>query len=291
MLGIFTGVTLQTKNTDGSSAESVNVTATTSTTFTATFASTKTAGFLISTKAPSIQLALTQTHASGDFINNKLDAAQGPSGEATYIPATHSLYLGDTFVAGDAFRLVIMSFNTDTSMPLVIPNNPDTSDRPAVNTMLSPLKINGLQVNRVQTARFAMTLRRDAVQGIGEKIRIYGISSVPDVAVDLDIRETDLSLLSQLTTGSKNLSSQGGTIANDFQDLNYVTRSTLANPVPSSLQLFDPFDASRLICTWTSPQVIPTDITYTSSSKADNTIRITATDITGNFSVTSTNPQ
>lgn len=291
MLGIFPGVSLQTVNANGTNAETVTVTATTGTSFTATFASTKTAGFLITTKAPSIQVTLASTHAAGDGINNKLDAAQGQSGEATYVNATGRLYLGDAFVAGDAFRLVIMSYNTDTSLPTVIPNNPDTTDRPGVNTRLTPLKINGLNANRVSRASFAMSLRRDHVNGIGEPAIVYGISGVPDVAIDMDVRETDLSLLNQLAWGTKNLSSQGGTIANDFQDLNYVTRLNLANAVPASITLSDPFDATKTLCTWNSPQVVTTDITYSSTGRADNTVRITARDITGNFTITATNAQ
>jgi hypothetical protein len=291
MLGIQIGVTLRTVNADGSNGENVQVTAVTGTTFTATFASTKAAGFLITTPAPSFQANVTKTHAAGDPITAQLTTAQGGVGQATYNPTTNRIYLGDTFAAGDVFRIVVLSYNTDTSLPLTIPTTtPDTTDRVAVSTRFIPLKINGLNTNRVTRASLAMTLRRDQVQGIGENAIVYGTSSVPDVAVDLDVRETDLSLLSQFATGSKNLSSQGGTIANDFQDLNYVTRAGIQTAVPASINLYDPFDASRILCTWSVPQVVVTDIAYASTARGDNTVRITARDAIGNLTVTSVNP-
>lgn len=290
MSGIKVGVSLQCANVGGGNAETVQVTATTSTTFTATFASTKTAGFTITSKGPSFQAAFTKTHAASDPLCGALLGTQNFSGNAAYIPTGNKLYVGDTLTAGDAFRLVIMTYNTD-SFPLTIPQTtPDTADRPAVSTRLVPFNINAAAANRVQTASVKLTLKRDHVQGIGENRIIYGISSVPDVAIDFDVKETDLSLLSQLQTGSKNLSSQGGTIQNDFEDLNFITRTNLANAIPVSINLFDPFDASKLLCTWNSPQLVVQDIDYTSSNKADNTVRIKAMDIQGSFSVTYTVP-
>lgn len=291
MLGIVQAATLQVVNADGSNPETITVTSVTGTTFTATFASTKAAGFLITSKSPSFQAAFTKTHAIGDSITPQLNAQQGGNGYATYNPTTQRIYLGDAFVAGDAFRLVIMSYNTDTSLPTSIPTtSPDTTDRPAVSTRFTPIKIGLANVNRASRAHMALTLRRDQVQGIGENAIAYGVSGVPDVAVDIDVRETDIGFLSQLATGSRNLTSQGGTIANDFQDLNYITRAGIVTAQAGTIALYDPFNASRILCTWSVPQVVVTDIAYASTSRADNTIRVTARDAIGNMSVTSTNP-
>lgn len=290
MAGIEVGVTLHCVNTAGTNSENVQVTAITTTTFTATFASTKTAGFLITTAAPSFQATFAKTHAIGDSICGALSATSNYQGNAAFIATGNKLFLGEAITAGDLFRLHIMTYNTD-SFPTAIPNSsPDTTDRAAVAARLVPLKINAATTNRVQSASYKMSLKRDHVNGLGETKNVYGISSVPDVAVDFDVKETDLSLLSQLQTGSKNLTTQGGTIQNDFEDLNYLTRVQLnaSTAVPSSISLFDPFDASKLLCTWSLPQMVVESIDYASSNKSDNTVKVKAMDIQGNLSVTYT---
>jgi hypothetical protein len=291
MLGIQVGVALHCVNAAGTASETVSVTAVTSTTFTATFASAKAINFLISTNAPSFQAAFTKAHAVNDIVCGALLPSNGGvGGTAAFLPTGNKLFIGDAFTVADAFRLTFLSYNTD-SLPTTIPaNTPDTTDRSAVSSRLTPLQINGLGTSRVQSASFKMTVKRDQTQGIGETSIAYGISSVPDVAISLDIKETDMTLLSQLSTGSKNLTSNGGTIANDFQDLNYLTRIQLSAAIPATITLNDPFDATKILCVWNCPQVVVKDIDYSSTQKADNAVKITAMDINGNMTVTYTAP-
>jgi hypothetical protein len=137
-----------------------------------------------------------------------------------------------------------------------------------------------------------MTLKRDQVQGIGENAIVYGISAVPDVAISMDVKEYDSTLLNQLTNQSKNLTGQGGTIQNDFLDLNYQTRKQLDvnYALVSGITLANPYDASKIIATWQTPQMVVKDIDYSSTAKADNTVKITAMDIQGDFTITYTAP-
>ena len=192
--------------------------------------------------------------------------------------------------AGDLIRLVFLSYNTD-SFPLTVPaNTPDTTERAAVAARLAPVKISANQLVRVQSASVKFSLKRDHVQGVGENAIVYGVPAIPDVSIDFDIKEYDLTLLSLLQTGSPNLTSQGGTIQNDFADLNYLTRVQLANAVPFSILVNDPFNVGVTLVSFTSPQIVVKGLDYSSSNKADNTVKVTALDITGNLTVSFTHP-
>ena len=288
MQGIYAGVTLTCANTGGTNSEVISVTSTTSTTFTATFASTKTAGFTIASNAPSFQATFTKPHALNDPINPHLAAAQNGQGYAAFIGG--KLYIGDTIVAGDAYRLTFCTYNTD-SYPLTVPQTtPDTAERAGVSARLVPIQINALGVNRCTSAAFKFSFKRDQVQGLGENKTIYGVPSIPNVDITLDFHENDLSLLSQFKTGSKNLTALGGTIDNDFVALPDISDRQLAVAYPVSITLGDPLNAGNVLCTYSSPQLVIKDIDYSSTNKADNSIKVTAMDITGNFTVSSTVP-
>ena len=290
MLGIEVGVTV-TVDPTGANPEVVQVTAVTSSTFTvAAYAHNHTGPYGVVNFAPSFQATFGHTHLANVNLYPPLNPSQNYNGVAYYNTSNSRLNIGDTFAVGDVFRFVFCSYNTDTSLPLTIPNNADPTDRPGVPSRMIPLTINALNAKRVQRASYKMTLKRDHVQGIGENSIAYGVSSVPDVAIDLDAKETDLSLLAQINIGTQNLTSQGGPLEADFEDLDFITRNTLANAVPTAVNLFDPFNAGSVLCTWASPQFIPTSIGYSSSNKSDNTVRITGMDITGNMTVSYTAP-
>jgi hypothetical protein len=297
MLGIHVGVSLTVDTVASGVQEVVQVTAISPTTFTATYVNSHGAAVPLTTPAPSFQALFAQTHATTAPCAGALAATQGPRGNAYYLASTGHLYTGDTLVAGDVFTLVYLTYNSD-AFPSTIPNaTPDTTDPAGVNTRLVPLNIGAgtslqTMVNRVQSASFKMTLKRDQVQGIGENAIVYGISAVPDVAISMDVKEYDSTLLNQLTNQSKNLTGQGGTIANDFLDLNYQTRKQLDinYALVSGITLANPFDASKIIATWQTPQMVVKDIDYSSTSKADNTVKITALDIQGGFTITYTAP-
>lgn len=304
MIGIYPGVTLQLANADGTSAETQAVASVTSTTFTvATLSTNKTANFVISSKAPSFLCSATKTHAIGDPINVALTPSQNYVGSAAFIgtpatPSTYKLYIGDTINTNDCFRLVFCSYATDASannVPVTIPqNSPDTADRAGVSTRIVPVTIGAGsgagQINRLQSVSFNFSFKRDDVNGVGETAKVYGVPSVPDVKISFDVKETDLSLPSQLLTGSKNLSTQGGSIANDFVPFELITRTNLGTPTPITAKMYDPFNPTVVLATYSCPQMVVTGIDYSSSSKADNTVKITAMDITGNFTVTYTAP-
>ena len=295
MLGIFPGVTVQLANADGTSAETQPVASVTSTTFTvATLSSNKTANFTIKTKAPSFQANVTKTHAAATVIYPFLAAAQNNVGNCTFVPTgaqTGKLFFGDAFVAGDAFRLVFCSYNSD-SLPTTVPANaPDTTDRAAVSDRFIPIQINAATLNRVQSAQIKFSLKRDHVQGLGENTIVYGVPAVPDVAISFDLNENDLSTFSLLATGSKNLSALGGNISNDFADLNFLTRKELSTAFPVLINLFDPFSAGNVLCSYTTPQVVVKSVDISESDKGNNTVKITAMDIIGNLTISSTNAQ
>ena len=116
------------------------------------------------------------------------------------------------------------------------------------------------------------------------------IAQIPDVELSFDVKETDLELLSLLSTGSSNLTSFGGSIANDFQDLNYITRVGLATSVPFSISLLDPYSVGTTLATYSCPQLVVKDIGYSSTNKSDNTIKITAAGVKGSLSIVYTVP-
>jgi len=215
--------------------------------------------------------------------------AFSPNGKtATYNNGTKHLTLSDAFVAGDVFRLVVVSYNTN-SFPLTVPSStPDIlnkDDRAGITSRMIPVSINAANLARVQSASIKFSWKRDHVQGLGENSIVYGVAQIPDVAISFDVKESDMKMLSLLSTGSQNLTSQGGTIANDFQDLNYLTRIGLATKVPFVITLLDPFNISTALATYSSPHLVIKDLSFDSTNKADNTIKITAEDITGTLTV------
>jgi hypothetical protein len=293
MLGIFPGVTLTCVNSDGSQSENLQVTSTTSTTFTATFTKTKTAGFLITSAAPSFQANVTKTHSIGAAIYPYLAQASNGVGYATYFPTGTKLYIGDTITAGDAFRLTFHSYNTD-SFPTTIPtNSPDTAERPGVSYRVVPMNINGGTERGFNSASFKYSLKRDHVNGLGDKAIVYGVPSVPDVAISLDAKERTASLLARLLTGSPNLtgSPTPGTTLSDNQEFSYLTRRGLKTAIPVSVVVNDPYNAGAVLCTYSCPQFVVKNISLDSSAKADNTWKISGIDITGNMTVSYTAPQ
>lgn len=220
--------------------------------------------------------------------------AFSPNGKtATYNSGTQHLTLSDSFSTGDVFRLVMVSYNTD-SFPLTVPStSPDTlnlEDRAGVTSRMIPIDINAAKLSRAQSCSIKFSWKRDHVQGLGENSIVYGVAQIPDVAISFDVKESDMKMLSLLSTGSENLTSQGGTIANDWQDLNYLTRVGLAMKIPFSASILDPFNISNTLVTYSSPQLVIKDISFDSTNKADNTVKITAEDITGLLSLSYTVP-
>jgi hypothetical protein len=215
--------------------------------------------------------------------------ANSPNGKtATYNHTNTHLTLSDTLVDGDVFRLVFVSYNTDT-VPTTVPANTTDStqyqDRAGIPDRMIPININAAFIDRVQSADLKLSLKRDHVQGLGENTIIYGPTQIPDVELSFDIKETDLTLLSLLSTGSANLTSQGGTIANDWQDLNYITRVNLATIVPFSIVINDPYNVGTTLATYSCPQIVVKSIAYSSTNKSDNTVKVSASSVTGSMSV------
>lgn len=209
----------------------------------------------------------------------------------TYTPATkHLAFPASTLTNGDMIRLVFLTYNNDT-FPLTVPTtSPDTTDRPGIPSRIIPVNINSNQVHRVQSCSIRFSFRREHVQGVGENQIIYGVPSVPDVAITLDSKEYDNTVLAMLSTGSPNFTSAGGTIASDLQDLNYITRKELATAYPLSITLDDPFNVGTVLASYTSPQVVVKGVDFASTDRADNTLRFTAIDIIGNFVISFTHP-
>lgn len=214
---------------------------------------------------------------------------------ATYTAGSHHLVFPNAAItAGDLIRLTFLTYNTD-SFPLTIPaTSPDTTDRAGVHARLIPVTINAVQTTRIQSASIKYSLKRDHVNGVGENTIIYGVPMIPDVSINLDVKESDPTLLSLLATGTATLSGpgfSGGTIANDFVDLSYPTRWQLSptNAQPFVITLNDPF-TSNVLATFTTPQFVVKGIDYSSSNKADNTIRLTGMDIIGALTISFTHP-
>jgi hypothetical protein len=195
-----------------------------------------------------------------------------------------------SLTAGDLIRLVFWSYNTDQFPTSVPSSTPDTSERAAVSARLVPVKISTSQLSRVQSASVKFSLKREHVQGVGENSIIYGVPSIPDVTVDFDVKEYDLTLLSLLQTGSPNLSNAGGSIQNDFEDLNYITRIQLANAVPFDITVNDPFNVGVTLVKFDTPQLVVKGLNYSMTNKADNTVKITAIDIQGKLTISYTHP-
>jgi hypothetical protein len=211
---------------------------------------------------------------------------------ATYDHTTGHLTLSDTLVAGDLIRFVFCSYNTDC-LPTAIPaTTPDTTDRPGISSRLVPIKIGAGQFYRVQSVSMKFSLKRDHVQGVGENSIIYGVSSIPDVTVSFDVKESDMTLLNQLQNNTTVNTNNGGTIKNDFLDLNYLTRTQLdpANAIPFNVQTFDPYSVGEVLVAYNTPQLVVKDIDYASTNKADNTIKVSAIDIQGILNISFTHP-
>lgn len=211
---------------------------------------------------------------------------------ATYDHTLKHLTLSDPLVAGDLIRLVFVSYNTDT-FPTAVPfNTPDTTDRAAIADRLVPISIAAGQFKRVQSVSFKFSLKRDHVNGVGEKSIVYGVSQIPDVTISLDVKESDTSLLNQLQNASISNTSNGGTIKNDFLDLNYITRSQLdpANAISLVAAAYDPWAVNTVLATYSCAQMVVKKIDYASSNKADNTIKVDAEDIRGVLTVSYTHP-
>lgn len=220
--------------------------------------------------------------------------ANSPNGKtATYNNSTKRLTPSDAFVAGDVFRLVIVSYNSDglpTSIPASTPDIKNLTDRAGITARTVPVTISASKISRVQSASIKFALKRDHVQGLGEKTIVYGVPAVPNTDVSFDLKETDITLLSLLSTGSANLSSQGGTIANDFQDLNYITRIQLATNVPFVITMNDPFNVSAALGTYTISDLAIKSIGYADSPKSDSTIKCSAVGQSGAISISYTVP-
>lgn len=230
--------------------------------------------------------------ASGNVLATRYyESGSAAATTVTYNSGTKVLaFPSGAIAAGDVIRLVFCSYNTD-SFPTSIPATaPDTADRAGITARVIPIKINALGTSRIQSASVKFSLKRDHVQGVGENTLIYGIPSIPDVTIDLDVKESDPSLVSLLSTGSKNLTGQGGTIANDFQDLNYATRYELANALPFEIDLLDPFSVGVTLAKYTTTQLVVKGIDYTMSNKSDNTVKVSAMDIIGTLNISYTHP-
>lgn len=221
------------------------------------------------------------------YENNALDPHV-----ATYNHSTEHLSFSDAFAAGDLFRLVFCSYNTD-SFPLTVSATPiDNSDRVAIPSRLCPVKISTTQLKRVKSASIKFALKREHANGVGENSIIYGPSAVPDVTISLDVDETDTSLLDLLQNATTQNTSGTGTIANDFLDLNYVTRSQLdpSKAIPFSVSVFDPFSVGTTLVTFAVPQMVVKNIDFNSSNKAVNTVKVDALDIQGVMTAAFTHP-
>lgn len=215
-----------------------------------------------------------------------------PNDTHTATFATNHLTLSDPLVAGDLIRIVFPSYNSNT-LPLSVPaSTPDTVDRAAVSARLVPIKIAAGQFKRVQSVSLKFSLKREHVQGVGENSIIYGPSNIPDVTISFDVKESDSKLINQLQNGSQNNTSNGGTIANDFIDLNFITRSNLnpAAAIPFSVTVYDPYSVNTVLATYSCPQMVMKDIDFASSNKADNTVKVSAIDIQSVLAVTYTHP-
>jgi len=215
---------------------------------------------------------------------------------ATWNNGTHKLtFPSGAITAGDLIRIVYCTYNND-AFPLTVPaTSPDTADPAGVHARLVPITINANTTTRIESASIKFSLKRDHVNGVGENSIIYGIPAVPDVAITLDVKESDPALMSLLATGNDYITgtSVSGTIANDFIDLSYPTRWELdpSNALPFLIQLDNPFGTSpSYLMQWSTPQLVVKGIDFGSSNKADNTVKLTALDIIGNLSIAFTHP-
>lgn len=220
--------------------------------------------------------------------------ANSPNGKtATYNSGTGHLTPSDPVVAGDVYRLVFFSYGCD-SYPTTIPaSSVDTlnfEDRAGVLGRTAPVTISAGEISRVTSLSIKFTLKRDHVQGMGENAIVYGVPAVPDVAISMTVKETDLEMLALLTTGSTELTSQGGTIASDWQDLNYLTRYGFATATPLVLKINDPFAVNSTLISYTCPQMAVTGPGYKSTQKADNEITLSAVETQGNLLLAATVP-
>lgn len=209
---------------------------------------------------------------------------------ATYNNSTKALtFPNGAVAAGDVFRLVLLSYNTN-SFPLTVPASSPATSRAAVAARSVPIEIGTNQIKRIQSTSIKFTFKREHVNGVGEPTIIYGPPSIPDVSITFDLKEYDDRVLSALSTGSPYMSDAGGNIQNDFQDLTYITRQQLATPYPFNVKINDPFNVSQTLLTATTPQIVVKDIEFGSTNKSDNTIKITAEDITGTLTLSYTHP-
>src|SRR5579884_868491 len=81
--------------------------------------------------------------------------ANSPNGKtATYNAGTKHLTLSDSITAGDLFRIVLVSYNSD-GLPTTVPStSPDTlnfDDRAGITSRTIPVTISAGQINRVQS--------------------------------------------------------------------------------------------------------------------------------------------
>lgn len=220
---------------------------------------------------------------------------EGPSSNgktATYTPWNNRLTVSDPLVAGDVYRLVFCSYNTD-SFPLTVPTSSPATTRAGIAARSVNVNVNAGQIKRIQSAQVKFSFKREHVNGVGETQIIYGPPSIPDVAITFDLKEYDNRVLAALGSGNANMSDAGGTIRQDFAELGYVTRWELnpANALPFSVVVNDPFQATATaLLTLSCPQMVVKDIDFGSTNKSDNTIKVNAIDIQGSLTLTYTHP-
>jgi hypothetical protein len=183
------------------------------------------------------------------------------------------------------------TFNAYGNLQAINALTADTSDPVAVPTRLTPILIqtgtSSNQLSRVQGFTMKLNLKRERAEGVGDTDGIWGPSDAPVLDLTLDVKQSDLSLLTllQSTTGSPAGSDTGGLTSNDFLDPVNALRLEENNAFPIAVQLKDPRSASSVLKTYLAPTAVFKTTDESTKNNAAVTTKFTGNDRVGNLSI------